>query len=606
MKNIIFILADGMCDYFLDKKIGGIDVCPNIKKLADTGYRFTNVYSQAPYTMAALTPVLSQNDSLNDHNYEAVLGGKSRLIYDDLIDNGYDIFGAFYCDLLFPSRILKEFNYRWPILLERFMFMELPYIQYYTEYLRGYRDDNSSRDKETLSLLIKCFFDSSKLFLSDQTWNGITEQFRKSPSFPWDNFICVIKSESDRYYTNQENYVDELIEHIDSNRLFSKEFVYDTAEFLDADFCTHIKDFYIEYKNIFKYLYRKQIYLNLYNSKIECIKILSHLVSDAFLRRLQTGNAKKELIQFFMRIRNFSFSYDSFMSTNMISTTGDPSAGSQLNKLRKSIIEKKCNNKPYFAFAHLMDTHQPFNFFTAEDVPLCRSEMNDHIELIKSIKRDEWRGNLAYLFAAHYVDRCIGTFLSQLSCEGALNNSLVVFCSDHGLQYGDSPIRDKTQGENYNWESYHIPCVIKDYSNNDCKTISTFFSSKNIFPTVFELADMKIQKQSNCVNMLVEGDAHLFANMEYLGPGQPDIYRKKIIYGLRDDCYYLVCKVPLNSDVSEEHIEAIYDLKNDPYEMKNKKKSLYNNRDIIDMMDVIRKRHMEVREEYLFNDKIID
>ena len=94
------------------------------------------------------------------------------------------------------------------------------------------------------------------------------------------------------------------------------------------------------------------------------------------------------------------------------------------------------SSRPFFLFLHLYDLHTPYNLSAAEEAKYGKG----------------YKGELGY------IDHVIGGFLDYLAGHGLVNQSLIVFTSDHGEGLGDHG--ETTHGFFIYQSTLHVPLVI--------------------------------------------------------------------------------------------------------------------------------------------------
>ena len=127
-KNTIFIVIDSV---FYDKTIKqNYRNCPMpfLNKLRKESLDFANIYSEAPYTEAALVSLLCGMDTLKGGGYLKKLKGKETIM-ETFKKNGYETFCNCIQPLVYPSysyegvvdgyyNICYDFNALWSYRLE--------------------------------------------------------------------------------------------------------------------------------------------------------------------------------------------------------------------------------------------------------------------------------------------------------------------------------------------------------------------------------------------------------------------------------------------------------------------------------------------------------
>ncbi|MFZ1752300.1 MAG: sulfatase-like hydrolase/transferase [Caldilineaceae bacterium] len=152
------------------------------------------------------------------------------------------------------------------------------------------------------------------------------------------------------------------------------------------------------------------------------------------------------------------------------------------------------------------------------------------------------------------VDEQIGRVLDSLEKRGWLENSLLIFCSDHGEMLGD-------HGLAYKWLMYdpivHVPLIIRHPGSVDNpSTVTDLVSLMDLGPTILEAAGVEIPTY-------LEGQSLL----PYLN-GEP-IQPREFVFC--EDNYQVMMRSQTHKLVYYIGQEAgeLYDLAADPHELEN-------------------------------------
>ena len=94
------------------------------------------------------------------------------------------------------------------------------------------------------------------------------------------------------------------------------------------------------------------------------------------------------------------------------------------------------SNRPFFLFLHFYDLHTPYDLSAAEEAKFGKG----------------YHGELSY------VDQVIGGFWDYLAAHDLVNQSLIVFTSDHGEGLGDHG--ESTHGFFIYQSTLHVPLII--------------------------------------------------------------------------------------------------------------------------------------------------
>jgi len=160
------------------------------------------------------------------------------------------------------------------------------------------------------------------------------------------------------------------------------------------------------------------------------------------------------------------------------------------------------------------------------------------------------------------VDDWVGKILKKLDDLNLTNNTLVIFVSDHGEMLGAHGLRGKF---NFYEESVRVPFLMR-YPNKikAGQTISTPVSVLNIFPTILDYAGLKsIPTDGYSLKGVMEGTGspkYDFAVSEWQWKNEnvPSIM-------IRTEDW----KLMTTHRKEGKNIDALYDLKKDPFEMYN-------------------------------------
>lgn len=178
--------------------------------------------------------------------------------------------------------------------------------------------------------------------------------------------------------------------------------------------------------------------------------------------------------------------------------------------LRNHYSDRSTSAKPFFLFVGYTDTHSPhaqmpddllasYKDATFRDIP--REPFNTaHGKPLSPVSKDaasEAAKRQQYYAAASCIDREVGRVLDELESTGHLEDTLVVYTGDHGLNAGHHGMWEKgnaTIPQNFLEESIRIPCTIswpaggvaKDLSSdlavNHCDLFATLLEAANAAP----------------------------------------------------------------------------------------------------------------------------
>ncbi len=166
--------------------------------------------------------------------------------------------------------------------------------------------------------------------------------------------------------------------------------------------------------------------------------------------------------------------------------------------------------KPFFLFSSFFKPHSPFEvprpldaMYNDRDIPLPRPQTRESIErlpepLVKLILRgkkppfDMDRRRLEWAYRSYYasisqIDREVGLTLQTLEETGQAEQTIVVFCSDHG----DQLLEHGLMGKNCFFEaSVRVPLMIRLPGRVRRGQYDALVETVDVLPTLFDLAGL--------------------------------------------------------------------------------------------------------------------
>ena len=249
----------------------------------------------------------------------------------------------------------------------------------------------------------------------------------------------------------------------------------------------------------------------------------------------------------------------------------------------KETIEaiERLKEKPFsitcsFNFPHppILPTAPYYNMYPAEDIEPPVSLMDDmtnspYQSASERLERTEYADpeRIKYMISNYYglvkeIDDWVGKILDKLDDLGLAENTLVIFTSDHGEMLGDHGMRGKF---NFHEESAHIPLMIRFPGRIQQKTtVDGYISLLDLFPTILDYLNIEAQpSDGKSLRGLLDGTDKKhgkYVVTEWNSNG--DVTPNYMI--MKDGCKLMV---PFSK--TSTVINAMYNLNNDPHEMKN-------------------------------------
>ncbi|MCC5844172.1 MAG: sulfatase-like hydrolase/transferase [Verrucomicrobia bacterium] len=128
-------------------------------------------------------------------------------------------------------------------------------------------------------------------------------------------------------------------------------------------------------------------------------------------------------------------------------------------------LRERPKDTPFYLNVSFCSPHKPFDppqrYLDAEPY----EETDDYIpgpegeELSPDLKKTLWRLRRAYRATIRLVDDQIGRILDELREQGELDNTVILFSSDHGEMMGD---HGRVQKSTYYRESLTVPTLVRD------------------------------------------------------------------------------------------------------------------------------------------------
>ena len=254
--------------------------------------------------------------------------------------------------------------------------------------------------------------------------------------------------------------------------------------------------------------------------------------------------------------------------------------------LRAHREDKATAGKPFFLYVSYVDTHSPHDAAPQELVDVYRdatfrdipeesfADCHGKVMSGKAKKPEaERQRRQEYYGAASAVDREVGQVLAELEANGQLDNTLVVYTGDHGLNAGHHGIWEKgnaTTPQNFLDESIRIGCTLAWPAGGIVagQASDLFVNHCDLFATLLDAAGVTLDA-AKAAKINSPGRSYLPA----LRGKQLDGWRSEQIseYGnarmIRTESHKLILRYPFGGI---RYPDELYDLKADPRETVNR------------------------------------
>lgn len=237
---------------------------------------------------------------------------------------------------------------------------------------------------------------------------------------------------------------------------------------------------------------------------------------------------------------------------------------------------RKGVSDPFFAYVPFMTPHDPLNcpeeylaLYDGKDMRLPANFLPEHpfdagthkIRDEKLMKRplteDLVRERLARYYAlVTHTDAQIGRILDALDKSGHAENTIIVFASDNGLALGSHGLTGKQSVYEH---SVRVPLIISGPGIPRGQQRQQLCYLYDIYPTLCELAGLKTPEtvQFQSLNPVIRDAKHSYREHLYFAFMSWQRAVRNERYKLIEYC------------VEENRHTQLFDLKNDPHELKN-------------------------------------
>ena len=272
-------------------------------------------------------------------------------------------------------------------------------------------------------------------------------------------------------------------------------------------------------------------------------------------------------------------------------------------RARKRIKELSGGDRPFFLFCSFWKPHGPYEVAAPFDamydhaqIPLPKPETLASLgqlplpvqKLILRGKKPEYdmdRGQLEWLYRSYYgtvshVDREVGLVLETLKECGALDNTIVIFSSDHG----DQLLEHGLTGKNVFFEaSVHVPLLLRFPGRIHPGRYDALVESVDLVPTLLDWIGLPQPEnvQGRSLAALCDGSGRTWPPREavfseniipeVITGGHLDFTfeKGKGIKGIRHPDAKMVRTSRWKYNYYPEGYAELYDLQNDPHEEHN-------------------------------------
>ncbi len=246
----------------------------------------------------------------------------------------------------------------------------------------------------------------------------------------------------------------------------------------------------------------------------------------------------------------------------------------------KCILERNDTGEPWCHFIGTLGPHDPYNvpqrfldMYDFEDIHLPENfydDMKDKPAFYRRTKdrysqlseQEHRKSILHYLAFCTYEDYLFGRVLEALKEKEELENTVIIYTSDHGDYMGEHGLW--TKGLPCFHSAYHVPLLIKwpECIENPGRTVEQFISLADVAPTILEIAGIKPDREFAGHSLV-----------PFLKGNNPQVWRDAVftqtngneLYGIQRSVMTKEWKYTYNGFDYDE----LYNRKEDPNELRN-------------------------------------
>lgn len=431
MKNCILFIIDSL--NYSHLKESSIELMPFMKELESKGLSCSNMFSQAPYTEAAVMNIYCGQNVLDHNGYFFRFKETPLTLFEAMQAKGYKTFFNSYQPQCYPSSIKRGIDY---------LYYNVGYDQkalwsYRLSHFAELLKENKMTEKD-YNNLYELFDDNFKewIYFLDAIENG-SESVSMIKENTFNYFSKEVRNKVNTeikfYNKDKKAYVNEILCTGNEHRFFKIPTYNQNLKIKDKNFIIQVQK---EMKPLFKKIKKMNFKLNLKNAFLKIVKgplkkfgdLLKHpgkmTVKDFFKSVFYSLNYLID-IDLYERI---SLNYDSFKNA--------PSAKTHIDHYLNWVKNHKFDNKPHFACIHIDDIHNPEIFFTydSEDRELLNKEKKIAFDLLKEVPNNYY-GSITHDLSLRYMDNIIKYLYEELEKSNMLENTYIVICADHGFSF---------------------------------------------------------------------------------------------------------------------------------------------------------------------------
>ena len=583
--NAIFFFVDSVTWNSIGTNQAEVSPTPFLDSLKNESITATKLYSHGPYTDAATHSLFTGRDCLDDFGYYFKLNTAPIHHYKVFHDAGYETYDFNYPFYIIGDGIARYIDHT--IFSSGFIYRSEwgGIFSYYHDIIKERPLDDD--EHLLLKTRIGVMFESWRRYLDNVINNPESMMIHKEILKTYDakTALKVLKEEEEKFKNNPIEYIDDFIEKGEKHVIVNLDSS-GIETYIDNDFI----DNYIE-KEYGKFL--NTIAWNNFKANVFGNMPSVKRIFFGIKKYLKTRNSDNLL---------FLQNYVGSLTTMRLMRKRWKEKGWQnqhtahvMYEAGLNLLDKRKNDKPFYFFFNVEEPHNNIAFFSYDTQN--KMVIDEEMRVLKQYVDElgtRFTGNLVYLLSLRYSDYKIQKFCDALKERGLWDNTTILVVADHGSSYTFHPLHNK-RVNCFDDECYHIPMLIR-HPGYPAKEITSYQYSKDVLPTFMDILGLKLCKEFKGHSMLREEKTRKYVIGEYMGPGCPDMLKRRIWFSARDENYIVAYKVGVYEEFEKGELAEVYDLVQDP-------NGYYNINDTIDkskinhLLGALKARQIEIRQD---------
>lgn len=589
-KNVLLFIIDSL--NFSRLKNSDDTLMPYLDQLSKQGVCCENMFSQAPYTEAAVMDIYCGQNVLDKGGYLKRFKYAKKTIFEAMKENGYITYYNSYQPQCYPSTLRRGIDYVYYNVGFDLGALWSYRLYHYSSLLND--GELTEDDKNNLIDIFDDNFEEWLLFVrnlmdDDESCSLIRGNDRDyNPQVVYSQ----VENEYSQYNDNKLEYIYSVLRKGLNHPIYKIPAYVQNNKIKDRSKLNEITELF---KPLLKDIRRLDLKLNVANNQGFTRGIFRKF--KEFCKKPSKTSYKNFLKSLYI-VANVLVDLDIYqrIGDNLDEFKNAPSAKMHIDHYIKWATRN--NTEPHFACIHVDDIHNPEEFFTydSEDLDLLKREKESAQDYLNHIRKD-YKGSITHDLSLKYIDSVIKYLVDAMKAKNIFDNTIICITADHGFSFAGYPLRDSFVTNLY-LENYRVPFVVVN-SGLPAKRIDKICITKDIPSTIIDIAEQK--SDPSFVGHSILSDYQYERSMiEYCGGGCPDLTRRELKIASFDSHYFVGSLCSLKDDFEWTKVTEVYDLIKDPYQLNNIRQTV--DKDTISKYYYdIKNRHDELNKDVICN-----